>query len=75
MSVSAKSICPATSVAGAREHAVPFATLDHALQISTRLAEMQARGPGGRGARAARLCVPLLRERRYPDPPPRGKRS
>lgn len=38
----------ATSVAGAREHAVPFATLDHALQISTRLAEMQARGPGGR---------------------------
>lgn len=33
----------ATSVSGARENATPFATLEHALQISTRLAEIQAR--------------------------------
>lgn len=31
----------ATNVIGARENAIPFATLDHALKISTQLAKMQ----------------------------------
>ena len=47
----------ATNVPGARENAIPFATLDHALKISTQLAKMQTNAGNSSGASSSSVVV------------------